>query len=227
MSKSSPLAVLATIAIVSILAMSVGLYLAYEPLVTFAFTGVGVFFALSSTFVVESWKRQRDATDLARALFEELAHQVSRCCHDAQATWLQYLSNATSDSKPSTMLRKFAPDKPSIFDATASRITLLDAAAPGALIRFYYRVSALRRDIENFAAEAEASNSTVDPKTLRFLAKRQAQTLPSGLHALQALAPMVKGHQDIEREAIAFFDHQSDGSAKTATLRERLESLPG
>lgn len=96
--------------------------------------------------------------------------------------------------------------------------------APQAIIRFYFWLEAWRRDIENIAAESQRNNEDVTAKEVRFLAKRAHQTLLPGLRALQALAPMVDGYEQLEADAIAGYDVILD-VPRRGSLRERIRRL--
>lgn len=190
------------------------------------FLVLGVALAVATTFLVEHSKRVSEREDLARVLYEELAHQVARLCFDAEATWSSYYTKNDTAASPMAplRLRKFASDDPLIYASSAGRVALLQGSAPGALIRFYYRASALRRDIESYADNAERSNFLVQPPSLRHIAHRQHEALRPGLLALEALCPMVQEPELIESAALAAYDEhrvqQSGGS-----LRERIKVL--
>jgi hypothetical protein len=213
-----------------IAAMVITLAFAIVMMATSAFlTNVGflVLGALLAVFISllsDAIKRPAQARDLARALYEELADRVARCCFDYEAPWQTYLGTGDPAGGPMTSLRlrKFSPEPPIIFPATASQVAILGNDAPQALIRYYYCLAAWRRDVVNFADDNE---SALSRDALRFLATRLRQTLAPGLRALQALAPLVEEPDRIERTAIAGYDEIRGGPPPTLTLRARIDRL--
>ncbi|NOT38922.1 MAG: hypothetical protein HOP13_00350 [Alphaproteobacteria bacterium] len=197
---------------------------------------------VAGTFVslaVEIAKRPIQARDLARALHVELAEFVARCCFDFENPWQKLFAN---DHKSTEMhqlrLSKFIPETPIVYESTANQLALLKGSAPQALVQFYYRVAAWRRDASNMALSLRAAedktnpNSLAPPPTLdsadaRFLSRRLKETLRPGLDALVALGSLVDNAQGTEDAAIAAHDLVSrPGVVVTEmSLRKRIETL--
>jgi len=98
--------------------------------------------------------------------------------------------------------------------------------APQTLIEFHYRLSALRRELENTVTSANPSNSVKVPLSeLRQVGLRFRQTLEPSLKAIEALAPLVADHAEIEAHARISYYETRPNSDLTKTLKERIEAL--
>jgi hypothetical protein len=181
--------------------------------------GAGI--ALSATYFVETWKRRQLANDLAVALYHELANRVARCCFDFESPW------SNDWEIPRRVNRfgagKFSPEPPMIFNANSDKLALFGGRVPSALMAFYFRLSVLRRDIENLRADTR-DHSDLGDDAVRLIGSRFSAALAPGLKALDALAPLVPDPAAIEADALNTFD---PGPQKRApgTLRERLSSM--
>jgi hypothetical protein len=122
-------------------------------------------------------------------------------------------------------LRKFAPAIPTIYNATAGQLALLPGQAPQTLIEFHYRLSALRREIENTVAGASPTSANVPITELRQVGLRFRQTLGPSLKALEALAPLVAGSAEMEKHARISYYETRPLSDLTKTLKERIDAL--
>ena len=123
-------------------------------------------------------------------------------------------------------LRKFTPVVPVIYLATAGQLALLRGTAPQDLIEFQYRLSALRREIENIANDADSSTMTasIELGALKLVGTRRRQTLEPGLKALQSLAPMVADWEQIESRAMTgYYETRKEDNSRT--LKERINTL--
>jgi hypothetical protein len=181
----------------------------------------------ASALRLQSKERAERCNDLALALYVELAERVARCCFDAEAPWKNYLDMMKCNSANMTAfrLRKFLPDEPIVYQSTAGQIAMLGNNAAQPLLKFYYRLAAWRRDLENMAEISDGNLVGVGPDSVNFLAKRLRQTLAPGLCALQALEPLVDNYAAIEASAIEGYDIFHPASRPKGALRERMERL--
>ena len=215
------------------LAFSIAMMMISAFLTNVGFLILGGLLAVFASLLSETIKRPAQARDLARALYEELADRVARCCFDFEAPWQGYFLKTNRDTMHWFRLRKFSPEPLVIFPSAASQLALLGDDAPQALIRFYVRLAAWKRDVDNLAeslaqrSDIERAAETRDDslEMLRFLAQRLRQTLAPGLRALQALGPLVEEHARIEATAIAGYDEIRVGPPGSRTLRERVGRL--
>jgi hypothetical protein len=81
------------------------------------FLVIGTLVGIYAVFLIEEYKRMREAKNTTRALFYELANRVGRCCFDFESPWAGLLSK--HESMNEFRLRKFAPEYPVIFPAVA------------------------------------------------------------------------------------------------------------
>jgi hypothetical protein len=188
------------------------------------FLVVGALIAVITTLLSERFKRETLSRDLARSLYLELADRVARCCWDSETPWSAWLdlNYCQANEVDSFRLRKFLPDRPIIFEASASQLAILGGEAPQAMLKFYYRLAAWRRDLDNIAAQSDRGDGKVDPKTVNFLAKRLYQTLMPGLRALEAMQTSVEDHEQIEASALAGYVDYSMTTHPPGSLREKL-----
>jgi len=181
--------------------------------------GAGI--ALSATYLTEKWKRDQLGSDLAETLYHELANRVARLCFDYEAPWSLY------EVRPRPLGRfsvgKFVPEIPTIFMANADKLALFGSLAPTALMSFYFRMTVLRRDIENLREDAR-DHSDLGPDQLRIIASRYAAAIVPAINALDALAPFVANAARIEAAAMDTFDPGPD-RRRPGSLRERLSAM--
>lgn len=216
------------VGLIAVGTFSAGLMIGFgnDNLAKAGFLGIGGILAIGTATLMEIWKRHTLVRDLARILYAELTHLVARCVFDSESPWKAYWpEDASSASRTAGGLRKFAPAVPTIYTATAGQLALLPGKAPQTLIEFYYRLSALRREIENTVAGASPSSVQVPSGQLRQVGLRFRQTLEPSLKALEALAPIVADSAKMEEHARASYYETRPGSDLTKTLKERIEAL--
>lgn len=218
-----------TLALIAGVVFSVFMIAQGDFLANVGFLVLGALIAVLTVLLGDTVKRPAQARDLAAGLFQELADRVARCCFDCERPWHAYLDadNCTPGVMDSFRLRKFAPIAPIIYPSTANQLALLGRDTPQAVIQFYYRLAAWERDIENIAAESQHNKGGVAPDSVRLLAIRAHQTLAPGLRALEALTPLVEGHEQIEANAIAGYDETRTRDPIKETLRDRIRKLLG
>ena len=165
------------------------------------FLVVGVLTGIYPVFLIEEMRRGREAKNLAKALFQEFANRVGRCCFDFEDPWHHYLRQPVNMDV--FRLRKFVAESPVIFPSVGAKIALLDDHAAQALIDFYVSLASWKRDVENTAdaAQAQPILKVAGQGQVQFLARRLRQTLEPGRRALEALSPRVPGFEEIERNA--------------------------
>jgi hypothetical protein len=192
------------------------------------FLVLGTLLGIYPVFILEEIKRAREAKNLAKALFHELARAAGRCCFDFEEPWGRYVNTPVQMAIFRAL--KFVPDPPVIYPAVAPQIALLKDEAAQAIIDFYFSLDAWRRDLENATAEYQrVGGMELTPKDVKFLAKRLQQTLSPGKRALEALAPDIAAADEIERNALkepdATFADKHPNAGKT--IRERIAILLG
>jgi hypothetical protein len=171
------------VALVALLVVGIG-SLFCEETRTFGGIVIGAVLALGANYTIEEWKRIRLTNDLAAVLYHEFANRLARCCYDFKHSWCTWENPKKRDR---FSIGKFSPEPMIVFDANADKLALFDRRVPSALMSFNYRLSALRRDIENKRLELDDP----DDAALRLNTLRFAESLDPGWRALQALASMV------------------------------------
>lgn len=198
-------------------------------LINTGFLLLGAILAVGTSFVIEFKQRNERAHDVAQIIYVELADLVARCCFDSEAPWSKYWRGDIPARKFNVIsLRKFAPIEPKIYPAIAPQLALLKRDAALAVIQFHYRLTALRREIQNITDDANDPNTRMEEissGSLRLVGTRFRQTLAPGLSALVALSPMVPEALRIESEAIAHYDAARKDAIPPGTLRERITTL--
>ncbi|WP_027546948.1 hypothetical protein [Bradyrhizobium sp. WSM2254] len=217
------------IGLIVLAALAAGAMIAFgnENMGKAGFLIIGALLAIITTVLVDVRKRQVQVRDLARVLYAELTHLVARCVFDSEKPWKPYWpKDASPGLMNATKLRKFAPAVPTVYSATAGQLALLPGTAPQTLIEFHYRLSALRREIDNTVAGANPSDSSNVPiGALRQVGLRFRQTLAPSLKALEALAPLVADSAEMEKHARTSYYETRPGSDLTKTLSERIDAL--
>lgn len=128
------------VAMVIALIFSITMISKSDFLTNVGFLVLGALIAIFTTLLGDVAKRPAQARDLARALYEELADRVARCCFDCEVPWSDYLDRNNENSAFANMdsfrLRKFSPGSPIIYSSTASQLAILENDAPQALVKF-------------------------------------------------------------------------------------------
>jgi hypothetical protein len=191
------------------------------------FLVLGGLVATLTALLSEQVRRSQLRQDLAQVLYVELADRVSRCCFDMEAPWGPYLDRSIYEVAQMSRfrLRKFTPAEPVVYVACAPQLAVLGAGPAQAIARFYYHLEAWRRDITSMLDEEPSSGHHMEVKDINFLAKRFRQTLRPGLHALEALSPLVGNHLELESTSLALYDEQRASSSPRGQLRERISNL--
>jgi hypothetical protein len=178
---------------------------------------------IANTRSLEEQKRASEAKDLTQIIFAELVHMVVRCCFDSEAPWREYWVNRPpTKARKKFDVQKFAPATPVVYLATAPKLALLGEEPSQAIIEFYYRVAALRRDIEDIVRGT--SHENIAGPNLEIVAFRFCLTLRPGLEAIQILKPLVQHPDQIIARVLATFD-ETRKRKEPGTLEERIQRL--
>jgi hypothetical protein len=168
--------------------------------------------ALSATWLFYERER-RDKRNLETALYQELSDRAARCCYDYTKPWHAYrYADPSHEAMSVFRLRKFLPVHTPIYDTAGASLGLLDPRAMALLSHFHFRLSAWKRDIESFSSQPLCYE--LNEGEYRLMAKRLSETLVPALQALEALAPFVKEHDEIEERSISQYG-RSDKSLQT------------
>jgi hypothetical protein len=195
-------------------------------LVNAGFLVLGALLTTLVTWFFQVLDRYTQRLDLARVLCHEVAHFASRCCFDIEKPWqAHWPDRAYSGGFHSFRLRKFAPEIPLIYEASVGKLGLLPDSVCQPLLDFYYRIGALRRDIENIAdkMDNERSKETSQGES-KLVAQRFGETLDQAFKTLEALETIAPGSVEIEERAKDSYYESRPKHAKE-TLRSKLRRL--
>lgn len=192
-----------------------------DPLTNIGFLVIGALVGIIPVFWIDETKRQREAQNLALAIYQELANRVARCCYDFEIPWCALLQKPTQ--RQVFDVRKFYPVTPVVYQSAGVSIAILDRAAIQKVIIFYVFLEILGRDLESISSNAQQEKQRVSVADVKIIAERLRRTLAPGLAALEALAPSVKGAADIDAEAIRQLDANIPHPHHDKSLRERLQ----
>lgn len=200
-------------------------YLDQPFLANVAFLTIGVLLAIIIDLSREAIRRPRQARDLARAIYEELANRVARFVFDFEDPWSKWIDekNCRPGEVSELRLRKFMPIPPVIYPATAAQMSLLQDGAQQAIILFYVSLAVYIQDMKDIADHCQRNNIDVPLDRVAFLAGRLHRTLSPGLEALEKLSEMVEGHEKIDAAAIRQADSLFKHERANLTLRQRIE----
>ena len=216
-----------TAATVAILAYSIFMMLREDWKANTGFLVFGALLAVLATLMLASLKRPADVADLSRAIHTELADRVARCCFDYEAPWGKYDQHEDNRPMDPNRLRRFASFPPIIYPATAGQIAILDDDALQSLMKFYYRLAAWQRDVEN-TADACDRGASAQTGDLWRLGRRLRETLKPGIEALKAFDKVVRDPHKIEDDLLAAYDvfrkDLNPAHDPIPSLRERLQS---
>ena len=200
----------------SLVAAFGGLMLAFPETKGAGLVILGGVVSMGAAALAEQLKRSSQAYDVARAVHTELANRVARCCFDFKSPWSRIYKNHSIAGMDAERLRKFSPDSPVIYPATAAQIGLLPNNAPQALVEFYARLVALQRAIDEAAR---------DLTHVPAVAGRMRQTLQPGLMALTALGAVIQDAGATEDTALANLSGALGLGRADQSLRSTIETL--
>lgn len=195
-------------------------------LINTAFLLLGGLLPIFATLWIDYNAQKARGTHLARVLHAELADLVARCCYDFEAPWCKVWGPGPLVERfDAVRLRKFAPHRPVTFPTVAGDLAILGENAPLRLIQFQNGLNALRRDIENFAADVTDARLPISEEAIRQIALRMRLTLQPGINALEALAPLVPNASQVEATAIQSYDVTRKEPPPQGTLVDRIKRL--
>lgn len=182
-----------------------------------AFLVIGAWVSIIGMVVVDQSQRLHDKEALSKVLHAELADQPSRLVHDAERA---LKPGAERQPWNAFRLRKFAPVRARIYEASAGSLSMLDAGDAGAISRFYYRVDAMARDLNQIADQA---GENVTATQVKLIQKRLRQAIVMGLPALEGIGARVPGAASVEQEAVDGYLEEGEAS-DVGGLRARARS---
>jgi hypothetical protein len=176
---------------------------AHQAFWTLMGTIVGSASAFFITRHVAAFNRQNEANDIATSLHAEIADRAARCLNDFIAPWRTFREPAEDTKlRPRSWIGKFRPVDPIVYPSIGAKLGLLKPEAVFPVVQFYFRLDALRRELDLLLEDEDYGAEGKFAKTrgrLRLIATRFQSTLGPALLALEKLN--VPNAARIEEEA--------------------------
>ena len=163
--------------------------------------GVGTYIV---TRLLDRGRRRNEARDISQSLYCEIADRVARSLNDYLYPWRGH-----SGGFDIARIGKFRPVSAVVYPGVAGKLGLLPPHILVSVIQFYFRLDAIRREIDDLIRDYEVRLGLV---TLRF-----QENVAAGLKALEAFS--VNGASDVDRAAADSYPHVSK---EDAALRDLL-----
>ncbi len=152
-------------------------------------------------------RRKQEAEDVTVSLYVEIADRAARCVNDYIEPWRRFEGKSRpSDPMPTSRVGKFRPMNPVVLPPLASKLALVRPEALIPTLRFYFRLDALRREIDSVTGDFDSDVNLMEQHEdrVRLVAKRFLQTLGPALTALEKLN--IPKWDLIDREGVAEYE---------------------
>lgn len=181
------------------------LYLIFSggDLANVGFLIMGSLISFLVPYLSDAIGRPRKQRELAKLIYIELADRAARTYYDYINPWKEYVTHAKDED--SFRIRKFSPEYPEVYHRLIPTMHLLEERSVQAITHFYYRLAALRRDIDSASADAERNGGTIAKGRVALLAKRFQECLLPAATALQELHSVVADHDRIDTAAFSYY----------------------
>ena len=152
--------------------------------VVFGFGGVALGFILSFSgeAIRNRWRTKQERKSLAAVLMVELFSQGAWCVRQGNA-WNFY--EGSGGAIELRTLRKGRPPSPIIFEKTADKIGIFEAATASKVIAFYGAVEVVRARIDSLSQEREGT--AISGRDIKDIAKKWKNTCFQALLAIRAI----------------------------------------
>jgi hypothetical protein len=179
-----------------------------------------------SSYFVGTWldkkRREHDANETAVALYIEVADRAARCLNDHIEPWSRYAKHRSTPTGAMDVSRvgKFRPTDPIIYQSLAGRLGIMKPEVLAPTVQFYFRLDALRREIDTVTKDFSAGTNLMakNQNRVQLIAQRFHETLRPALRALEVLN--IEGSDEFDAEAAAAYQHVANS---VSTLRDGLE----
>jgi hypothetical protein len=177
---------------------------------------------------LDQQRRINEARDISVSLHAEIADRAARCLNDYLVPWSNVadIQKRLARGHASSWMAKFRPVEPVVYPSIAAKLGLLPPAALFPVVQFYFRLDALRREIENATAALDHEGFLTSDDKGRFVTvlNRLGATLRPALLALEGLD--VENAIQIENEAAETYPHvrNTDETLRDALRKHRRSS---
>jgi hypothetical protein len=179
---------------------------------------VGWLLGLATNISRDFLQRRRENQGVRTALYCEIADRAARCVSDFINPWQHYLT--PQSEMTAHRIGKFLPAKPVMYSQLAAKLALARPAAIAPILRFYFRLDALRREVESFKGDFDPHRNLIPEHSDRveLVARRFPEVAGPALLALKKLN--VRNWEMLDQEAAEEYRHLRESGK---TLREALE----
>jgi hypothetical protein len=149
-------------------------------------------------------RRRKEAADVTRSLYDEIADRAARCLNDYVDPWRAY--EKSKDMK-AARIGKFRPAQPVVYPAVAAKLGLIKSHALFSVIFFYFRLDAVRREIDDVTKAFKHDDDLLklDPDRLELVKRRLHETFEPAVESLEKLD--FGGSERIDAEAKQAYQH--------------------
>jgi hypothetical protein len=160
---------------------------------------VGLVVGAALTYVVTKhldWgRRQNETKDVTESLYNEIADRAARCLNDHLKPWCGFQTEEFKRSR----VAKFRPVEPVVYRAVAAKLGLLPVTTVFWVLRFYYTLDAIDREIDDVIRDFK-HDKVIGQDRASLVAQRFRESLRPALEALERLGVGVSNHAEIDRE---------------------------
>jgi hypothetical protein len=166
--------------------------------------------------------RESEARDIAVSLCAEIADRSARCLSDYLVPWCEFHKQKVKHKQADkAWVGKFRPVDPVVYPSVAAKLGLLRPEALFPVVQFYFRLDALRREIDNLTADfgPDQNLTTAAMPRLKLITARLRGSFEPALAALEKLG--VENAAQIEHEAAQAYLHvRNTGDSLREALRK-------
>lgn len=197
-----------------------------RPQSVLALTGllVGAALTYMITKILDRGRRRNEAREISLSLYNEIADRSARCLNDYIKPLREFEKGSHREGNmPTSRLAKFRPADPVVYPAVAGKLGLINPEALFPILQFYFRLDAVRREIDYVISDFDHNNNLAAvalPRVQRVVRRFDEIRTP----ALGALTKLDVEYADqIDAAAVSAYGHIR---AIGITLREALQNPP-
>ena len=190
---------------------------------------VGWLLGLFSAVGLDYWRQRREAKGIVTALYFEIADRSARCTNDFLEPWQRFRHGLSpADAMTADRVGKFRPTEPVVYPQLIAKLALVRPDAVAAVQRFYFRLDALRREIDSFTSDFDPGEVPTGKSRHRvtLVARRFEETVRPALLALETLNEPT--WEKIDREVAAEYGQlNAYGKSLRDALRDCQRKVSG
>jgi hypothetical protein len=177
------------------------------------------------TKLLDRGRRRIEAKEVSDSLYNEIADRSARCLND----YIHPLSGfekgeRQAEDMRTSRLTKFRPVDPVVYPAVAGKLGLINTEALFPIIQFYFRLDAVRREIDYIVEDFDhdIDLAATDAARMQRVVGRFQETCGAALEALEKLN--VESAHQIDAAASHAYGHlrRTELSLREALRKYRL-----